>query len=284
MPTKDQPTSEPSRDAAPAEIAVETVDLTRRFGELVAVDALRLTIRAGLTFGLLGPNGAGKSTAIKMLTTLLPPTSGTRARRGLRRRSRARARPRADRLRAAARLGRRSAHRPGEPPVLGQALRRAARGETARESPTSLAFMGLTDAAPEARPHLFGRHGPAPRAGAGHAPPARVLFLDEPTVGLDPVARRAVWETLRELQRTFATTIVLTTHDMEEADHLCAEIALMHAGQDRRARLAGEPQGGARRTARRSTTCSPTTRAARSRRAGRFADVRQSRTTAQRLG
>jgi ABC-2 type transport system ATP-binding protein len=209
---------------------LETQALTRRFGPLTAVKELTIAVEPGEIFGLLGPNGAGKSTAIKMLTTLLPPTSGD-----------------------AQIAGFSITRRPGEvrrligyvPQMLSADgtlsgyenllifaklydLPRADREKRVRDA---LAFMGLADAAD----HLVRTYsgGMIRRLEIAqsmlHRP--RVLFLDEPTVGLDPAARRTVWEHVRQLGADYGTTIFLTTHLMEEADMLCSHIAIMHLGE-----------------------------------------------------
>src|SRR5581483_827110 len=105
------------------------------------------------------------------------------------------------------------------------------RGERERTVRTALEFMGLGDAGDKLVRHYSG--GMIRRLEIAqsmlHAP--RVLFLDEPTVGLDPVARKNVWDRIRELQQEFGTTIVLTTHYMDEADSLCGRVAIMHLGK-----------------------------------------------------
>ncbi len=204
--------------------------LTRRFGDLTAVDALNLSIPAGEVFGLLGPNGAGKTTAIKMLTTLLPPTSGDASVAGY------------SITRQAGMVRRVIGYVPqmlsadgtltGYENLLIFAklydLPRAGREGRVREA---LSFMGLSDAADKLVREYSG--GMIRRLEIAqsmlHAPP--MLFLDEPTVGLDPVARKAVWERIEELRREYGTTILLTTHYMEEADSLCDRVAIMHLGE-----------------------------------------------------
>jgi ABC-2 type transport system ATP-binding protein len=215
----------PSESAA----AVRTSALTRRFGNLVAIDAIDIVVASGSIYGLLGPNGAGKSTTIKILTTLLPPTSGTAMVAGH------------DIEREAAEVRRRIGYVPqlvsadgtltGVENLLLSArlydIPRRERGERIRES---LAFMGLSDAARSlVRTYSGGMMRRLELAQAMlHRP--TVLFLDEPTIGLDPIARHAVWERLSASREQFAMTIVLTTHDMEEADELCDELAIMHRG------------------------------------------------------
>src|SRR5919199_1589247 len=209
---------------------LETEALTRRFGELTAVDGLTLAVEPGEAFGLLGPNGAGKSTAIKMLTTLLPPTSGT-----------------------ARVAGFSISDNPGGvrrsigyvPQVLSAdgtltgyenllifaKLYDIPRSEREARIRDALAFMGLADAADKlVRTYSGGMIRRLEIAQSMlHQP--RVLFLDEPTVGLDPLARKAVWELVEQVQSDFGTTIILTTHLMEEADHLCNRVAIMHRGK-----------------------------------------------------
>lgn len=209
---------------------LETEKLTRRFGDYTAVDALTLSVASGEVFGLLGPNGAGKTTTIKMLTTLLPPTSGTARIAGL------------DIVRQASQVRRMFGYVPqllsadgtltGYENLLIFAklynVPNDTRDKLVRES---LEFMGLGDASDKLVREYSG--GMIRRLEIAqsmlHAPP--VLFLDEPTVGLDPIARKAVWERIDELQREYGTTIVLTTHYMEEADSLCSRVAIMHLGK-----------------------------------------------------
>jgi ABC-2 type transport system ATP-binding protein len=209
---------------------LETERLTRRYGDLKAVDELNLTVEAGELFGLLGPNGAGKTTTIKMLTTLLPPTSGTARIAGL------------DIVREASSVRRVIGYVPQLVSADGSLtgyenllifaklydLPRAGRKERVREA---LEFMGLTDAADKLVRNYSG--GMIRRLEIAqsmlHAP--GILFLDEPTVGLDPVARANVWERIQQLRLEHGTTIVLTTHYMEEADALCERVAIMHLGK-----------------------------------------------------
>jgi ABC-2 type transport system ATP-binding protein len=209
---------------------LETMALTRRFGTLTAVNELTLTVEPGEVFGLLGPNGAGKSTAIKMLTTLLPPTSGDAHIAGY------------SITRRASEVRRLIGYVPQMLSADGSLsgyenllifaklydLPRKDRQERVRDA---LAFMGLADVAD----HLVRTYsgGMIRRLEIAqsmlHRPP--LLFLDEPTVGLDPNARHAVWEHVRQLGAENGTTIFLTTHMMEEADALCSHIAIMHLGK-----------------------------------------------------
>jgi ABC-2 type transport system ATP-binding protein len=209
---------------------LETHGLTRRFGPLTAVDALTVSIDGGEVFGLLGPNGAGKTTTIKMLTTLLPPTSGTAQVAGFD------IVGQAGQVRAVI----------GYVPQLLSAdgaltgyenlsvfakLYDIPRVDRETRVRSALQLMGLADAANTVVRQYSG--GMIRRLEIAesmlHRP--RVLFLDEPTVGLDPSARRAVWEHIRQLSQDDGTTILLTTHLMEEADRLCGRVAIMHRGR-----------------------------------------------------
>jgi len=212
------------------ETVITTAALTRRYDELVAVDALDLEVRRGLIFGLLGPNGAGKTTTIKMLTTLLPPTSGSAVVAGFE----VAAHPREVRARIGyvpQLVSADGALTARENLVLSARLYRLPRPERQARIAAALEFMGLTGAADQlVRTYSGGMIRRLELAQAMlHRP--TVLFLDEPTIGLDPLARRTVWERLEELRAQWGTTVLITTHDMEEADALCDELALMHQGR-----------------------------------------------------
>lgn len=209
--------------------AIEMRGLTRTFGSLIAVDDLTLSIAAGAIFGLLGPNGAGKTTTIRMLTTMLEPTAGTARVGGLD------VAQQPKKVRRA--IGYVSQMLSADGGLTGyENLLLFARiyGIPRRERKTRIAealeFMGLTSAASLLVRNYSG--GMIRRLEIAQSMMHRpvVLFLDEPTIGLDPVARHAVWEHLRQLQKLYGTTILLTTHDMEEADQLCESIAIMHRG------------------------------------------------------
>jgi len=209
---------------------IETLALTRRFGDLTAVDNLNLAVDAGEVFGLLGPNGAGKTTVIKMLTTLLPPTSGQAKVAGF------------DVQRKASRVRAETGYVPQLVSVDGTLtgyenllifakLYGVPRRERQARIAAALEFVGLGEAA---RRRVGGYSGGMMRRleialAMLHHP--RVLFLDEPTVGLDPLARQAVWQHLRSLAQEYNMTIFLTTHFMEEADALCGRVAIMNLGR-----------------------------------------------------
>lgn len=210
--------------------AVETIQLTRRFGPLVAVDGLTLTVPAASIFGLLGPNGAGKSTTIKMLATLLPPSSGAARVAGF------------DILRQPYGVRRHIGYVPQvlsadgaltgyENLLLLAKLYGVAGSERNDRIRDALEFTGLTDAREKlVREYSGGMIRRLEIAQSMLHRPA-ILFLDEPTVGLDPMARRTVWEQVRALRHQFGTTILMTTHYMEEADELCDLVAIMSRGR-----------------------------------------------------
>lgn len=209
---------------------ISTAALTRRFGDLAAVSDLNITVATGTIFGLLGPNGAGKSTLIKMLTTLLPPSSGTalvagfdivKHPRDVRRH-----------IGYVSQMLSADGELTGyENLLISAKLYGLSRAERARRIRQALAFMQIEDAGHRLVKHYSG--GMIRRLEIAqsmlHRP--QVLFLDEPTVGLDPAAKHAVWERISGLRLEFGTSVLMTTHDMEEADHLCDRIAFMHQGQ-----------------------------------------------------
>jgi ABC-2 type transport system ATP-binding protein len=217
-------------DAPSAVPVLTTHELTRRFGDLTAVDHLSVSVGPGEIFGLIGPNGAGKTTTIKMLTTLLSPTSGQASVAGF------------DVVRQADRVRRSIGYVPqlisADAQVTGYEnlwvfarLYRIPRAEREARIHDALEFMGLGAVANELVKNYSG--GMIRRLEIAqalmHRP--RVLFLDEPTVGLDPLARDAVWEQIERLRDMYGTSIVLTTHYMEEADRLCGRVAILHRGK-----------------------------------------------------
>jgi ABC-2 type transport system ATP-binding protein len=210
--------------------AIQVESLTKRFGSLLAVDHLTFSCAAGSTFGLLGANGAGKSTLIKMLTTLLPPSSGTAFVGG------------SDLVREPAAVRRKIGYvsqmlsADGELTgyenlLVAAKLYLIPRAVRAERIERALEFMDLGEAARRrVRQYSGGMVRRLEIAQSMLHRPA-VLFLDEPSVGLDPAAKRVVWDRVKQLREEFGTTILMTTHDMEEADQLCDAIGIMHRGQ-----------------------------------------------------
>jgi len=210
--------------------AVQIFALTRKFGDLTAVDQITLTIAEGEIFGLIGPNGAGKSTLMKMLTTLLPPSAGTATVAGY------------DIVTQPAEVRRHIAYIPQllsadgsltgyENLLLSARLYGLPRQERRQRITRALERMGLAEAAQHLVAHYSG--GMIRRLEIAqsllHRP--EVLFLDEPTVGLDPAARETVWERVRDLRDRFHRTMVVTSHLMDEMEHLCNRIAVIDHGR-----------------------------------------------------
>ena len=217
-------------DASMSTIVLEIKSLTRRFGAFTAVDDLTLTVNAGEIFGLLGSNGAGKTTTIKMLTTLLPLTSGEARVAGF------------SITTQAVDVRRAIGYVPQAVSVDGSLtgyenllifakLFDVPHGERQMRIKEALEFMGLTADGGRLVSEFSG--GMVRRLEIAQATLHRpkVLFLDEPTVGLDPIARDAVWRHLVELRTNYGTTLFFTTHYLEEAETHCDRIAIMHLGK-----------------------------------------------------
>ncbi len=209
---------------------IEVEQITKRFNGFTAVDGISFSVEHGEIFGLLGPNGAGKSTLIRMLTTLMPPSSGTARVLGF------------DVLRSAADV-RKSIG------VIPQAMTTDL-DLSAEEN--MIIFAKLYGVPRERRRRVvaelleaveLGPWGNKPvktlsggmrrrleiARGLVHAP--KMFFLDEPTTGLDPASRVAVWEMLTRLKKERDLTILVTTHYMDEADKLCDRIAIVDHGK-----------------------------------------------------
>jgi ABC-2 type transport system ATP-binding protein len=209
--------------------AIETRDLRRSFGDLVAVDGVDLEVPDGRIYAFLGPNGAGKTTTVRMLTTLLRPTGGSATVAGH------------DVVREAGAVRR----------AIGVALQEAAldplmtgaelmrlqatlhalpRAEVGPRSDALLERVGLARAADRRVGTYSGgmRRRLDLAMALVHEP--RVLFLDEPTTGLDPVSRQAIWQEVRHLNDT-GTTVFLTTQYLEEADQLADQVGIIDDGR-----------------------------------------------------
>ncbi|MGZ3693894.1 MAG: ATP-binding cassette domain-containing protein [Bdellovibrionota bacterium] len=212
------------------ESVIRTRELTRIFDRYVAVDHIGLEVKKGEIFGLLGPNGAGKTTTIKMLTTLLPVTFGEAWVAGFD----VRLNPALVRRHigyVSQMLSTDGALTGFENLELSAKLYGVRRRERTERIDQALSFMGLADVGSRlAKTYSGGMVRRLEIAQAMLHRPA-ILFLDEPTVGLDPVARHAVWDRLKRLRSEFGMSVLLTTHDMEEADHLCDRLAIMHKGK-----------------------------------------------------
>ena len=209
--------------------AVAVRDLSKSYGELTAVDQVSFDVHAGEIFGFLGPNGAGKSTTIKMLCTLVEPTSGTATVAGydIRREQGGVRRniglvfqdPTLDQYLTADQNLRMHAELYGVP-----------RSELKDRMTQVLEMVGLDDRRASLVSTFSGgmRRRLEIARGMLHAP--RVLFLDEPTVGLDPQTRSSIWTYINDLRKREDITIFLTTHYMDEAEY-CDRIAIMDHGR-----------------------------------------------------
>ncbi len=209
---------------------IEATGLVRTFGDVRAVDGVDLHVEDGEVFGFLGPNGAGKSTTVRMLTTLLRPTDGRARVAGY------------DVVTQAAQVRRSIGvalqDAAIDPLMTGRELLRLqavlhgiGRKEGTERSERLLDRVGLTEAADR----LVGGYSGGMRRRLDlalalmHEP--RVLFLDEPTTGLDPMSRFNLWEEVRRLNTELGTTVFLTTQYLEEADQLAQRIAIIDHGR-----------------------------------------------------
>ena len=208
--------------------AVETDALGRRFGRTVAVDGVTLRVPAGATFGYLGLNGAGKSTTVKMLTTLLAPSSGTARVAG----HDVVADPLAVR-RSIAYVGDEGGD--AKPSWTGREYVRhfaILRGLASEEAERALDAVGLASEwrRRPMRTYSTGMKRRTELARALLGDPA-VLFLDEPTRGMDLPAKRETWDLLARLNRDLGTTLFLSSHDVSEIQALCRDVAVIAGGR-----------------------------------------------------
>jgi ABC-2 type transport system ATP-binding protein len=209
---------------------IETKDLTKKFGTLTAVDRLNIKVEHGEVFGLLGPNGAGKTTSISMLCTILKPTSGTATVNGF------------DIVNQPGQVRKSIGIVFQEPSVDDRLTGRenmemhanlygVPKDLQRKRIPELLKLVELEDRANSLLRTYSGgmRRRLEIARGLIHHP--RVLFLDEPTIGLDPQTREHIWTYIDELSKEEDITIILTTHYMDEADKLCNRIAIVDFGK-----------------------------------------------------
>ena len=202
---------------------------TGRGGTVEAVKGVDLDVKAGEVFGFLGPNGAGKTTTLRMLATLIPPTSGEATVAGV------------DLLRDPARVREQIgyvAQGGGSDPlmtgrgelVIQGLLFGMSRKQAEQRATEVLAALDLSDAAGRTTGTYSGGMRRRLDIGLGMVHQPKLLFLDEPTTGLDPQARANLWDEVRKL-REGGTTVFLTTHYLEEADVLCDRVAIIDHGR-----------------------------------------------------
>ncbi len=210
--------------------AIEVRDIVKKFGDFTAVDHISFNVKAGEIVGLLGPNGAGKSTLIRMMVTLLPPTEGTALINGY------------DVSRQSDDVRRSIGVIPQamtsdlelsveENLLIFAKLYGVPRDKRTRLIAELLEAVELTQWADKPVKNLSGgmRRRVEIARGLVHEP--RVFFLDEPTTGLDPVSRTAVWTMLQRIKSQRDLTVLITTHYMDEADKLCDRIAIVDHGK-----------------------------------------------------
>ncbi len=212
-----------------SDYAIEAIDLVKRFGDFTAVDGISFSVPRGSVLGLLGPNGAGKTTTVRMMTTLSEPTSGT-------------ARVAGHDVSTHPDAVRRSMGLTGQAATVDEiltgrenlqmigGLSGIGRKALAARSDDLLSQFALTDAADkQVKAYSGGMRRRLDLAVSLLAAPP-VLFLDEPTTGLDPRSRTELWDVLRDLVRT-GTTLLLTTQYLEEADQLADDIVVVDHGR-----------------------------------------------------
>ncbi|RZN37172.1 MAG: ATP-binding cassette domain-containing protein [Methanophagales archaeon ANME-1-THS] len=212
---------------------IEVADLTKRFNNkdgIAAVDHLSFQVAEGEIFGLLGPNGAGKTTLIKILTTLLKPTSGSAMVAGFD-------------VRTEKNRVRESIGIVFQEPALDWRLTGREnldfharmyglkRGEREKRIAEALKLVEMEDKADIVTDKYSGGMKRRLEIARGFIHEPEVLFLDEPTLGLDTQTRRRMWDYIKEVNANKHVTIVLTTHQMEEADYLCDRVGIMDHGK-----------------------------------------------------
>jgi ABC-2 type transport system ATP-binding protein len=211
-------------------LAIDVQNIVKKFGDFTAVNGVSFSVEEGEIFGLLGPNGAGKSTLIRMLTTLLLPTSGTASINGFN------IATQQDAVRNSIGVIAQAMTSDVELSVeenlvIYAKLYGVPREKRKRLIDELLAAVELTQWRDKQVKNLSGgmRRRVEIARGLVHEP--RVFFLDEPTTGLDPVSRVAVWDMLRKVKSERQLTVLITTHYMDEADKLCDRIAIVDHGE-----------------------------------------------------
>jgi ABC-2 type transport system ATP-binding protein len=208
---------------------VETIDIVKEFDGLLAVDRVNLSIEKGEIFGLLGPNGAGKSTTIKMLVTLLKPTSGKTVVAGF------------DSATQADEVRKRIGYVPQESALDARLTARENlelfaelyglnKNEIRNRIYEVLELVELDNRKDDLVAHYSGGMKRRLEIARGLLPSPEVLFLDEPTLGLDPQTRRVVWDFIHKLQKDWNLTILATTHYLEEAENEMDRVAIIDKG------------------------------------------------------
>lgn len=209
---------------------IQTFDLTKRFGKLIAVDHINFSVNEGEIFGLLGPNGAGKTTTINMLTTLLKPTEGTASILGY------------DIVKDEGMVRRVIGLVPQdltldeeltgrENLLLHARLYHLDKDVAKKRINEVLSLVNLLEFADKKVETYSGGMRKRLELAEGLIHYPKILFLDEPTLGLDVQTRAVIWDYIKQLRKDYQMTIFLTTHYMDEADVLCDRIAIIDYGR-----------------------------------------------------
>ncbi|MGH7747676.1 MAG: ABC transporter ATP-binding protein, partial [Candidatus Dormibacteria bacterium] len=211
--------------------AIETSDLTKTFNKRTrAVDDISFVVQEGEIFGLLGPNGAGKTTTIRMITGLTTPTAGFISVFG------------SDASKSSEEVRKMVGYVPQsisvdadltayENLLIFAKLFEVNKNERDKRIRFALDYMGLADRTDDLVKHFSGGMMRRLEVAQALVNQPKMLILDEPSLGLDPSSKMQMWKYLRQLNEDFGTTILITTHDMSEADDLCARIAIMSSGK-----------------------------------------------------
>jgi ABC-2 type transport system ATP-binding protein len=213
------------------EKAIEAENLTKIYhGNIRAVDGVTFSVQQGEIFGLLGPNGAGKTTAIKMIVTLTSANAGTLHVFGV------------DTIKSPETVRGMLGYVPQsisvdtdlsgyENLLIFSKLSYVRRKERKERIKNALEYMDLTERANDLVKHYSGGMMRRLEIAQALVNRPRILLLDEPTIGLDPASKMHVWKSIKQLKQEFGTTVLITTHDMGEADELCDRIAIMSEGK-----------------------------------------------------
>jgi ABC-2 type transport system ATP-binding protein len=211
--------------------AIEVDHLTKTYGgQFKAVDDISFAVREGEIFGLLGPNGAGKTTTIRMITTMTHSSSGTASVFGL------------DVARHPADVRQLLGYVPQAVSVDGDLtaaenllifskLFYVGKKDRKDRIKFALEYMGLSERGNDLVKHFSGGMMRRLEIAQALVNRPRIMILDEPSIGLDPSSKRQMWKYIKELNAEFRTTVLITTHDMAEADELCDRVAIMHSGK-----------------------------------------------------
>jgi len=207
------------------------LDLSKVYGDgAKALDAVSFSVKDGEIFGLLGPNGAGKTTTIKIITTMIRPSSGTAKIAGV------------DVLQNPRAVRQMIGYVPQAISVDGDLtalenllifskLFYVSKKDREARIKSALEYMGLIERADDLVKHFSGGMMRRLEIAQALVNRPRILILDEPSIGLDPASKRAMWDYIKKLNRDFHTTVLITTHDMVEADELCERVAIMNNGK-----------------------------------------------------